>query len=171
MFDHVHGQIASQEQFSKNRPSSDHAMSPPRVEDHSGRYHLLMSTLLRGCRYRETHPAVRDVASRTAGSSVFPAHGGGHTTAQRTSAAVERVASYASRVEVRLQGQRGILDEEGRVLEVRGAKPKGLPALLALRAGEVVAAGRVVVDLWGDQDLHDPLDAVQVVVSRATVGR
>jgi hypothetical protein len=170
MFDHVHGQIASQEQFSKNRPSSDHAMSPPRVEDHSGRYHLVMSTLLRGCRYRETHPAVRDVASRLAGSSGFPARGGGHTTAQRTSAAVERVASYASRVEVRLLGALEILDDEGCALGVRGAKPKGLLALLALRAGEVVSAGRVVVDLWGDQDLHDSLNAVRVVVSMATVG-
>ena len=51
-------------------------------------------------------------------------------------------------------------------VEVRGTKPKGLLALLGLRAGEVVSAGRIVEELWGDREIRDPLNAVQVLVSK-----
>ena len=65
-------------------------------------------------------------------------------------------------MELRLLGPLEVLDDDGRVVEVRGDKPKGLLALLGLRAGEVVSAGRIVEELWGDQEIRDPLNAVQV---------
>ena len=61
---------------------------------------------------------------------------------------------------------RVVLDDDGGVVEVRGTKPKGLLALLGLRAGEVVSAGRIVEELWGDREIRDPLNAVQVLVSK-----
>src|SRR5207237_833244 len=41
-----------------------------------------------------------------------------------------------------------------------------LLALLALRAGEVVTTGQIVESLWGEQDIRDPANAVQVLVSK-----
>src|SRR3954453_5267945 len=52
------------------------------------------------------------------------------------------------------------------MVEVRGEKPKGLLALLGLRAGEVVTSGRIVEELWKEQDVRDPVNAMQVVVSK-----
>ncbi len=69
-------------------------------------------------------------------------------------------------MELRLLGPLEVLDDEGRVVEVRGSKPKGLLALLGLRAGAVVSAGRIVEQLWGDREIRDPLNAVQVLVSK-----
>ena len=69
-------------------------------------------------------------------------------------------------MELRLLGPLGVLDDAGGVVEVRGTKPKGLLALLGLRAGEVVSAGRIVEELWGDREIRDPLNAVQVLVSK-----
>ena len=48
----------------------------------------------------------------------------------------------------------------------RGRSRRALLALLGLRAGEVVSAGRIVEELWGDQEIRDPLNAVQVLVSK-----
>ena len=47
-----------------------------------------------------------------------------------------------------------------------GTSRRRLLALLGLRAGEVVSTGRIVEELWGDQEIRDPLNAVQVVVSK-----
>ena len=69
-------------------------------------------------------------------------------------------------MELRLLGPLEVLDDDGGVVEVRGTKPKGLLALLGLRAGEVVSAGRIVEELWGDREIRDPLNAVQVLVSK-----
>ena len=69
-------------------------------------------------------------------------------------------------MELRLLGPLVVLDDAGGVVEVRGTKPKGLLALLGLRAGEVVPAGRIIEELWGDREIRDPLNAVQVLVSK-----
>lgn len=69
-------------------------------------------------------------------------------------------------MEVRLLGPLQVLDEDGRLIEVRGTKPKALLALLALRVGEVVPSGRIIEEVWGEQAIRDPLNAVQVVVSK-----
>jgi predicted ATPase/DNA-binding SARP family transcriptional activator len=69
-------------------------------------------------------------------------------------------------VELRLLGPLVVLDDARGVVEVRGTKPKGLLALLGLRAGEVVSTGRIVEELWGDREIRDPLNAVQVLVSK-----
>jgi predicted ATPase/DNA-binding SARP family transcriptional activator len=59
-----------------------------------------------------------------------------------------------------------VLDADGRIVEVRGEKPKGLLALLGLRVGEVVTFGRIVDELWREQEVRDPVNAMQVVVSK-----
>jgi predicted ATPase/DNA-binding SARP family transcriptional activator len=69
-------------------------------------------------------------------------------------------------VEVRLLGPLEVLDDAGRPAEVRGTRSKGVLAVLALRAGEVVSAGRIVEEVWGEQEIRDPLNAVQVLVSK-----
>jgi DNA-binding SARP family transcriptional activator len=69
-------------------------------------------------------------------------------------------------VELRLLGPLEVLDDDGRAVEVRGAKPKALVAPLGLRVGEVVSAGRIVDELWDDREIRDPLNAVQVLVSK-----
>jgi predicted ATPase/DNA-binding SARP family transcriptional activator len=69
-------------------------------------------------------------------------------------------------VEVRVLGPLEVVDDDGDVVEIRGAKPKALVALLGLSVGEVVSAGRIADELWGDQEVRDPLNAVQVLVSK-----
>ena len=69
-------------------------------------------------------------------------------------------------MEVRLLGPLVVIDDGGGVVDVRGAKPKALLALLALRAGEAVSTTRIVEELWGDRENRDPLNAVQVLVSK-----
>jgi DNA-binding SARP family transcriptional activator len=64
-------------------------------------------------------------------------------------------------VELRLLGPLEVVGDDGGVVEVRGIKPKGLLTLLALRAGEVVSAGRIVEELWGGRDIRDPSNAVR----------
>src|SRR3954454_18812837 len=58
------------------------------------------------------------------------------------------------------------MDDAGVVVEVRGDKAKGLLALVGLRPGEVVSSWRLVEELWGDREIRDPLNAVQVLVSK-----
>ena len=79
--------------------------------------------------------------------------------------ASRRIVSLRA-VELRLLGPVQVLDADGRIVEVRGDKPKGLLALLGLRAGEVVTSGRIVEELWREQDVRDPVNAMQVVVSK-----
>ena len=69
-------------------------------------------------------------------------------------------------MELRVLGPLEVVDDAGGSVDVRGDKPKGLVALLALRAGEVVSAGRIIDELWGEQEIRDPLNAVQVLVSK-----
>lgn len=56
--------------------------------------------------------------------------------------------------------------EDGRPVEIAGAKPRALLAMLAVRAGRVVTAGELVDDLWGDDLPSDPSNALQRLVSR-----
>ena len=69
-------------------------------------------------------------------------------------------------MEVLLLGALDVLDDAGSPIEIRGVKLRTLLALLALRVGEVVPTNRIIEDLWGEQELQDPLNAVQVVVSK-----
>src|SRR4051812_46840948 len=69
-------------------------------------------------------------------------------------------------VELRLLGPLEVVGDDGEPIEVRGSKLKGLLVLLALRAGDVVPVGRVVEDLWGERELRNPANAVQVLVSK-----
>ena len=69
-------------------------------------------------------------------------------------------------MELRLLGPLEVVGDDGEPIEVRGAKLKGLLVLLALREGDVVPVGRVVEDLWGDREVRDPANAVQVLVSK-----
>ena len=69
-------------------------------------------------------------------------------------------------MELRLLGPLEIIDDDGQPVEIRGAKLNALLVLLALRAGEVVPTGRIIEDLWGNQEIRDPVNAAQVVVSK-----
>jgi predicted ATPase/DNA-binding SARP family transcriptional activator len=69
-------------------------------------------------------------------------------------------------VELRILGPLEVVGDDGEPLEVRGAKPKGLLVLLALRAGDVVPVGRIVEDLWEEREVRSPGNAVQVLVSK-----
>jgi DNA-binding winged helix-turn-helix (wHTH) protein len=69
-------------------------------------------------------------------------------------------------VELRLLGPFEIIDDDGKTLELRGAKLNGLLVVLALNAGEVVPTGRIIEDLWGEQEIRDPVNALQVVISK-----
>ena len=69
-------------------------------------------------------------------------------------------------MQFRMLGPLEVVGDDGEPIEVRGAKLKGLLVLLALRAGDVVPVGQVVEDLWGDREVRDPANAVQVLVSK-----
>jgi predicted ATPase/DNA-binding SARP family transcriptional activator len=69
-------------------------------------------------------------------------------------------------VELRLLGPLEVVADDGTVVDVRGDKPRRLLALVALRPGEVVSSSRLVDELWGDREIRDPLNAVQVLVSK-----
>jgi class 3 adenylate cyclase/tetratricopeptide (TPR) repeat protein len=67
-------------------------------------------------------------------------------------------------VEVRLLGPLEV-DVDGRLLDVRRQKQRGLLALLALRAGEVVPTDRLVDELWGDEPPKAAVGSLQNFVS------
>src|SRR3954452_1049991 len=77
---------------------------------------------------------------------------------------VER--SYARSVELRLLGPFEIIDDNGDAVQLRGSKLNALLVVLALHAGEVVPTGRIIEDLWGDQEIREPVNALQVVISK-----
>ncbi|MFE6051617.1 BTAD domain-containing putative transcriptional regulator [Kitasatospora sp. NPDC056446] len=66
-------------------------------------------------------------------------------------------------VERDVQGQDG---QDGRAVEVGGARLRLLLARLALDPGRVVTRERLVDDLWGDTPPEEPVGAVQSLVSR-----
>src|SRR5215475_5350103 len=56
--------------------------------------------------------------------------------------------------------------EGSRPLLVSGARERALLAILLIHAGEVVAADRLIEELWGSEIPGNPANALQVVVSR-----
>jgi predicted ATPase/DNA-binding SARP family transcriptional activator len=67
-------------------------------------------------------------------------------------------------MEVMLLGPLEVRDGD-RVLSVRGSRPRALLALLALNAGRVMAAERLIELLWGDEVPPSAANALQVHVS------
>lgn len=67
-------------------------------------------------------------------------------------------------MKVRLLGPVEASDDNGSTLDVRGARPRALLARLALSAGEVVTAGQLVTDLWGEE--APTTNALHTLVSR-----
>jgi len=55
--------------------------------------------------------------------------------------------------------------DRGRPLSVRGSRPRALLALLALNAGRVMTAERLITLLWGDEPPPSAANALQVHVS------
>ncbi len=65
------------------------------------------------------------------------------------------------------------VEDEGRVLNLGGAKPRGLLTLLLLRANEAVSRDRLIDELWGDEPPETASTAIQVHISqlRKVLGR
>ncbi len=59
-----------------------------------------------------------------------------------------------------------MLDDAGAPVRVPGAKQRRLLALLAVHAGEVVSADRIVDVLWGEEPPRDPANAVQAKIAQ-----
>lgn len=58
-----------------------------------------------------------------------------------------------------------LLDDAGGMVELSGAKMRGLLAVLAVEAGRTVTPQRLIDVLWGEQEVHGP-NVVQGVVSK-----
>src|SRR3954468_13627893 len=69
-------------------------------------------------------------------------------------------------MEVRLLGAMEVLGDDGELLAVPGAKLRALLALLALEGGRVIAADRLIDELWGDDQPSDAANALQRLVSK-----
>jgi DNA-binding SARP family transcriptional activator len=67
-------------------------------------------------------------------------------------------------MEVLLLGPLEVRDQ-GRSLNVRGSRPRALLALLALNAGRVMPADRLIELLWGDEPPPSAANALQVHIS------
>ncbi|MCF6506614.1 AfsR/SARP family transcriptional regulator [Blastococcus sp. MG754426] len=65
-----------------------------------------------------------------------------------------------------LLGPLEVLDDAGAPVTVPGAKQRRLLALLAVHAGEVVSADRIVDVLWGEKSPRDPANAVQAKIAQ-----
>jgi DNA-binding SARP family transcriptional activator len=59
-----------------------------------------------------------------------------------------------------------VVDDSGAPVELRGTKLRCLLAILALRPGHVVAADRIVEDLWGAGPPPNAANSLQALVSR-----
>jgi predicted ATPase/DNA-binding SARP family transcriptional activator len=59
-----------------------------------------------------------------------------------------------------------VVTRDGRALELGGAQPKLLLALLALEPGRVVGIERLVDGIWGERLPGEPVNALQVMASR-----
>jgi DNA-binding SARP family transcriptional activator len=65
------------------------------------------------------------------------------------------------------------VEEEGRLLNLGGAKQRSVLAFLLLHANEVVSRDRLIDELWGDEPPETASTAIQVHVSqlRKVLGR
>jgi DNA-binding SARP family transcriptional activator len=68
-------------------------------------------------------------------------------------------------VEFQILGPLEVLDDQARPLALGGAKQRALLAVLLLRAGEVVPAGRLVDELWGEDPPATACHVLQVYVA------
>jgi predicted ATPase/DNA-binding SARP family transcriptional activator len=59
-----------------------------------------------------------------------------------------------------------VVTRDGRALELGGAQPKLLLALLALEPGRVVGVERLIDGIWGERLPGEPVNALQVMASR-----
>ncbi|MCP2357456.1 putative ATPase [Nonomuraea thailandensis] len=67
---------------------------------------------------------------------------------------------------VGLLGPFEVRDRDGAVVEVPGARLRGLLAALALEPGRIVTRARLVEWIWGEQPPSDEVNALQALVSR-----
>jgi DNA-binding SARP family transcriptional activator/tetratricopeptide (TPR) repeat protein len=72
----------------------------------------------------------------------------------------------ANSVDLRLLGSFQVVDGAGTVLEIPGARPRALLALLSLHSPDVVSTDRILEELWGREDVKNPEAALHVAVSR-----
>src|ERR1044071_7788100 len=68
-------------------------------------------------------------------------------------------------MELRILGPLEVAEGD-RHLQLGGTRERALLAILAIHAGEVVSAGRLIDELWGSDLPGNPANALQVVVSR-----
>jgi len=76
------------------------------------------------------------------------------------------MAGHNKRVQVAMLGPLKVRDDRGSLREVSGTRLRALLMLLALRPGQVVAAGRLIDELWGERLPADGPNALQALVSR-----
>jgi predicted ATPase/DNA-binding SARP family transcriptional activator len=69
-------------------------------------------------------------------------------------------------MEYRLLGPAEVVTDDGRRVEIPGARLRGLLVILALDAGRVVSAERLIDDLWGDEPPQRAINALQQLVSK-----
>lgn len=72
----------------------------------------------------------------------------------------------ATSVDLRLLGPFTIVDGAGNQVDLPGARPTALLAMLALHIPDVVSTDRILEELWGDEDVKKPDAALHVAVSR-----
>ncbi|MGI9648398.1 MAG: TRAFs-binding domain-containing protein, partial [Acidimicrobiia bacterium] len=77
--------------------------------------------------------------------------------------ALDKVVSI---VDLHMLGPIEVLDVAGEALKLPGVRPRGLLALLALRAPAVVSTDEIVDALWGDEDVSGPEAALHMAVNR-----
>ena len=73
---------------------------------------------------------------------------------------------YRQRVHIGLLGELEVVDDEGRVVTVVGAKLRSLLAILAVHAGRVVPAEQLIDALWGDSPPAAVRNGLQGLVSK-----
>lgn len=69
-------------------------------------------------------------------------------------------------MQFRILGTLEVFDDQSRIVEIGGRKPRALLVLLLLNANRTVSVSRLVDELWGEQPPANAAKAVQVYVSR-----
>jgi DNA-binding SARP family transcriptional activator len=69
------------------------------------------------------------------------------------------------RVQFRILGPLEVLDDDGRLLVLGGAKQRALLAVLLLHAGQVASADRLIDELWGEEPPERARSVLQVYVA------
>lgn len=76
---------------------------------------------------------------------------------------VDRVSVVA---DLRMLGPLQVVDDAGPMLNLPGARPRGLLAVLALGAPGIVATDTILEMLWGDEKVARPEAALHTTVNR-----